>query len=372
MRRRLRSFGKKIVIFLNLLAVAGLLLSYLATHISPEKFTFLALFGIAYVFLLAINIVFVIFWLFVKRKLALLSLLTILVGYKHFDAYFQLFPDTGANKVAESKSLKVISYNVRLFGWYDWKNNTQYRDSLIEALVPEDADVYCFQEYFHNSEPGRFDTENRLKRKLRTPYIYSEYTNWVGRHEKYGIATFSKYPIVGKGKVRFKREDSNISIYTDLLIEGDTVRVYNGHIASIRFEPKDYRFMDEIKEGDQDLEPVLKDGLGVVEKLSIAYKKRAGQVSELLAHADTAHFPVIICGDFNDTPVSYSYSLINSKLKDSFRESGWGIGNTYIGKFPSFRIDYIFHGDRFRAVDYHTLPANISDHHGIGATLLWD
>lgn len=372
MLKKLLHFGKKIFIFLNIVAVIGLLLSYLSTHLSPEKWIFLAIFGLSYVFWLGLNIFFVLFWLFSKRKLALLSLLTILVGYGHFASYFQIFPHFFAAKPETAKSIKVVSYNVRLFGWYDWKKNTVYRDSLIAGLKSEAADVYCFQEYFYHSDPGKFDTESIIKAKLETPYVHNVFNNWVGKHQKYGIATFSKFPIVDGGIVPFKYDDGNICIYTDVLIYGDTIRVFNAHVASIRFQTEDYRIVKEIKNPDHRLKQIIDDGFDILNLLNIAFKKRAQQVNMIVDSINASPYPTILCTDLNDTPVSYAYARLADVLTDSFRESGRGMGRTYIGKFPSFRIDYIFHGDIFRAVDYHTLPANISDHHGIGTTLYWN
>lgn len=372
MIRWLRSLSKKLLIFLNILAVAALLLAYLSTYISPEKYAFLALFGIGYGILIAINLFFVLFWLFVKKRLALISAITILIGFGHLNAYFNPFPHFNQEPGEQATELKIVSYNVRLFGWYDWKNNKKYRDSLIAGLQPEDADIYCFQEYFHNSKAGVFDTQEQIKEKLKTPYVHTYYTNYVNQYENYGIATFSKYPILNSDKVRFRREDSNVCIFTDIKVKDDTIRIYNGHVASIRFQKTDYRFMDELKEGDKELKPVIKDGLGVLERLNIAYKKRAPQVRDILEDVKWSPYPVVVCGDFNDTPVSYSYGLLSENLTDSFLESGWGIGNTYIGKMPSFRIDYIFHSPELKSEKYHTLPANISDHHGISTTIFWE
>lgn len=367
----LKSLSKKLLIFFNLLAVAALLLAYLSTYISPEKFAFLALFGIGYGILIAFNLSFVVLWLFIKKRLALISTIAILIGIGHFNAYFNPLPNFTKGPDDQDTELKIISYNVRLFGWYDWKNNKKYRDSLIAGLQPEDADIYCFQEYFHNSKDGVFDTQEQIKKKLKTPYVYNYYTDNVNQYENYGIATFSKYPIVNSGRVRIPQGDGNVCVFSDIKVNDDTIRIYSAHVASIRFEKEDYRFIDELKEPDRKLKPVIKDGLGVIERLRIAFKKRAPQVRDILEHVKTSPYPVVVCGDFNDTPVSYSYSLLSKNLTDSFLESGWGIGNTYIGKMPSFRIDYIFHSPELKSEKYHTLPASISDHHGISATIFW-
>ena len=367
----LRSLSKRLLIFLNILAVLSLILAYLSTYINPEAYAFFAFFGIAYGVILVANIFFILFWLFVKKRLALISAIGILIGLSHLSSYFQLIPHF-AEAATSSQKITVVSQNVKLFGWYNWKRNKQDRDTMITGLEATNADVYCFQEYFHNTTPGKFDTRETIKKRLKTPFENVHYTNSINRDEKYGIATFSKFPIVNTGRVRFDRENSNVCIFSDVLVNGDTLRVYNAHVASIRFRNDDYRFLDEIKNSEQEVKPVIKDGLGIIERLNTAYKKRASQVHSIKAHVAECPYPVIICGDFNDTPVSYSYAQLADGMVDSFRESGWGIGNTYIGKFPSFRIDYIFHSPSLNSAKYHKLPETISDHHAIVTDIYWD
>ena len=74
---------------------------------------------------------------------------------------------------------------------------------------------------------------------------------------------------------------------------------------------------------------------------------------------------IIICGDFNDSPISYSYKKIRGDLHDSFIEKGFGLGSTYIGDFPSYRIDYIFHSDDLECISFKKIRRNYSDHYPI-------
>jgi endonuclease/exonuclease/phosphatase family metal-dependent hydrolase len=368
--KRLRSFSKTLAVSLNIGAVILLLLSYLSTHVSPETAPSLAFFGVAYGVFVLLNLFFIIFWLLVKKRLALISVLAILLGFNHLTAYFQVIPD---KSMQESKNkMVVLSYNVRLFGWYNWRTNIEDRDRMIRRLELTKADVFCFQEFFHNSRPGTFETKELLKLTLDAPYIYDEYTSHVQKDQHYGIATLSKYPIVNTGRINFDEERSNVCIFTDIVVPGsDTIRVYNAHIASIRFSDNDYRFLDDLKNQEDTLKPDLSKGLSIIDRLKKAYKKRAIQISTVMNHIESSPYPVVFCGDFNDTPVSYAYNLVSRKLEDAFKNGGWGIGNTYLGKFPSFRIDYIFHSDDLISQGYEKLEEETSDHHAIKCEILW-
>ncbi len=371
MIQRIRLMGKTTIVVANILVALGLLASYLATHISPERAPILAFFGIGYGILLVLNIGFVIFWLLIKKRWALLSLLAIAIGFNHLAAYFQVFP--GSNLNAEHvKSVKVFSHNVRLFGWYNWRTNKRDRDNMINRMQPEDADIYCFQEFFHNSEPETFEIRELLKKKLGAPYLHDVYTSTVHKHQHYGIATLSKYPIINQGRINFTDERGNICIYTDIDILGDTVRVYNAHVASIRFTDSNYKFLDELQNDTSKVRPEYREGVNIMQRLVKAYKKRSAQVHLILDHMEKSPYRIIFCGDLNDTPVSYSYGQLSRNMKDSFRESGWGIGNTYLGRFPSFRIDYIFHDERLTSGEYKTHEEDISDHHAISCRIFLD
>jgi len=369
--KRLRALSKRVSLTINFLVVVGILLSYLATQISPERFPYLAFFGIAYGFFLVTNLGFVIFWLLVKKRLALISTGAILIGFNFLASYIQLLPDF-SDKEISSQALKVVSQNVKLFGWYNWSENIAHRDQMIRKLELSEGDIFCFQEYFHNSSPDIFETKELLKLTLKAPYVYDEYTSTVGTSQHYGIATFSKFPIVNKGKIDFKSErNNNMCIYIDVLANGDTIRVYNIHAASIRFSKSEYAFIEKINEDRQEADVEIDEALGIAERLASAYTRRAKQIDLVKTHSLQSPHPVVICGDFNDTPVSYAYGTISKGLVDTFKDSGGiGIGSTYLGAFPSFRIDYIFHSPELLSARYERFEESISDHNAI-STLIW-
>ena len=106
-------------------------------------------------------------------------------------------------------------------------------------------------------------------------------------------------------------------------------------------------------------------------KLKHGFKRRSTQVDKLVDHVSKCRFPVILCGDFNDIPISYTYGEISSLLIDSFVESGRGVSSTYRGKLPSYRIDYIFHSKEFKSYNYNCTDVKFSDHLPIKTFLKW-
>jgi len=136
------------------------------------------------------------------------------------------------------------------------------------------------------------------------------------------------------------------------------------HIASIRFSYDDYDFVKNADYTQNEKE--LKKGFRTIyQRLSEAFVKRSVQTKKVLAHIGKSPYPSIVCGDFNDSPISFCYHSFSDQLIDSFKEAGNGIGNSYAGTMPSYRIDYIFHSPEFKASRYATLKDKLSDHYPV-------
>jgi endonuclease/exonuclease/phosphatase family metal-dependent hydrolase len=230
----------------------------------------------------------------------------------------------------------------------------------VQFISEEKVDIVCFQEFFYleNMSPSLSDIRDGLKTTKHYYIDHFEHTNNI----YYGIATFSKYPIIGKGNIRFKNS-LNSAIYTDILIKGDTIRVYNNHLQSYKIHHDDIEFIDNFKfEYNEDQ---VRHAKSLSAKMYRAYVKRAEQAEIVSDHIKNSPYPVIVCGDFNDTPVSFAYNKVKGKLKDSFVESGYGVSNTYNGNIPSFRIDYIFHDSFFSSQNYERKDVAFSDHYPV-------
>ncbi len=335
-----------------------MLLSYLSIFISPEKIWLLAFFGLAYPFLLIVNSLFIIFWIYKKRKLFIISLIAILLGWNYLATYIQI-PLKKQNKDTEisKNGFNILSFNVRLFDLYNWSETENTLPEIFEFINTQEFDFMCFQEFFtqNSGELSENSIMNNIKNKYFTHIDYAiENINY-----NYGIATFSKHPIVNRGVINFSNS-SNSSIYTDVVINKDTIRIFNNHLQSIRFNKNNYSFITNSKVLKD--EERLKEIKDISFRLRDAFIKRASQANIISKHIQNSPYPVVVCGDFNDVPVSYSYRTMKGNLNDSFVEAGKGIGTTYMGKFPSFRIDFIFHSKEIKCVHFDIPNVKLSDH----------
>ena len=252
-----------------------------------------------------------------------------------------------------------------LFDLYNWSKNAQTRNIILTNLAEENPDILCLQEFYTSEEKGDFNNIDTVTHLLNTKNSHVEYTITLRGNDHWGIATFTKYPIIKKGKIEFNTRSNNLCIYTDVVIKTDTVRIYNMHLQSISFTKADYKFMDQIQTDSIDTKDEVEKSKGILRRLKRAFVKRATQAEIIATHIETCPYKVILCGDFNDTPASYVYNTIRGNLKDAFIESGSGFEQTYAGKFPRFRIDYILHSKEFNSKNYHHISETLTDHYPV-------
>lgn len=362
-RNRNKSWASRIILVFNLIFVIPLLLSYVSPVVHPETSVIPALSSLFYPVLLIINFGFMLFWIIRLRFYFLLSLVAILGGYNLFFKMFafnQVKPADNPND-----ALKLVSYNVRLFDQYKWTTGQTYftRNSVFEFASSQQADVVCFQEFFHGTD-DTFPTIGPFIEKSGIQNYHVDYVLVKGNDTKhYGLATFTRFPIVNKGNIRFEGSSTNSGIYTDILFNNDTLRIFNIHLESVKLSQADHRFVSEFI--DPGTAPKSSSSRVIITKLSNAIKRRAKQADKVAGIISESPYPVIVCGDFNDTPLSYVYRTISDGLRDAFTEIGWGAGETYAGGIPLLRIDYILHSESLDAYHFEKHPVTFSDHYPI-------
>jgi endonuclease/exonuclease/phosphatase family metal-dependent hydrolase len=357
-RPRIHLFSK-FVLIINLFAVIALLLSYLASYVDPSFFWITPFFGLAYPAILLINVLLVIYWLIRWPRFALISGIAILAGWTVVLNYIGFRENTAIMVPKSSESfLRVMTYNVHNFKQFGDKNDQFTRDQILNVIRNEQPDVICFQEFFSRKR-GEYNFKKYILEILKTEHYYFKPSTDNG-YEAIGMAIFSEFPIINKGNIQFaKKMNWNEAIWVDLKKDDKIFRVYNVHLQSIRFQPEDYKYLEDVKQKiDTDVESSKKIG----SRLKTAFIKRSNQVKMVKSHSDSCPIPYIITGDFNDTPISYTIKTISKGLNNSFREKGSGFGVTYNGAFPNFQIDYLFTSLEFSVKNYLIINKKMSDH----------
>ena len=367
-KKRKISFFNRIIWLFTILTAILLGVAILAQYISPVKSWIVSLFGFAFFSLYMLNAFFLVYWGISKRKFMILPLIMFLAGMKNVTGIIQFnIPNSTKITEAENEGVKIMSYNVRLFDLYNWSKNLETREKIFDLISDEAPDILCLQEFF-DSDEGDFQNLDTIVKVQKAKNYHFAKNITLRNVDHWGMATLSYYPIVSKGEIKIGEEGTNnMAIFTDIKINGDTIRVYNVHLQSIRFQYKDYEYVQKIEEKKNI--PKVEGSKIIFDRLKKAFIKRASQAEVLHEHINSSPYPVILCGDFNDTPVSYVYGVLADDLKDAFQQSGFGFGRTYTGVFPSFRIDYILHDKKFKSSDYNTINKPFSDHYPISCII---
>jgi endonuclease/exonuclease/phosphatase family metal-dependent hydrolase len=350
-------------LWLNYLTIVSLLIAIASKYVPPVLFWLPAFFGLAFPFIFLLNILFIIYWFIQFKHAFIFGFIAFCIAIPTACRYIQY---SNAAPSGNSKSLVVTSYNCMLFDLYNWGKNSETRNKILNSLSDISPDILCLQEFYTSEEKGDFNNLDTLKKLMDTKYFHSEYTATLRDFDHWGIATFSKYPIINQGKIVFNTKSNNICIYSDITVNSDTLRVYNIHLQSISFSKKDNKFLEDVisdKEADDELE----QSKNILRRLKRAFTKRSRQVEMIKTHMKTCKYKIIICGDFNDTPASYAYEKLCGNLKDAFIEKGTGFGRTYAGKWPQFRIDYILHDRQLKCKKYQRSEETFTDHFPITA-----
>jgi endonuclease/exonuclease/phosphatase family metal-dependent hydrolase len=365
------SFIDKVILWLNVILCLSLLISYLAPFTDPKTAWEFAFFGLAYPVLLTANVIMTIYWLLRRKIYFLLPVICILcgwtvlnntVGFRAPDSYEK----GNAVKPTDTNTIRVLTYNVHNFKRYGSKNDISTKHEILDIISHEQPDVLGIQE-FYTRKHGEYDMRDSIVKMMGPGNYYFEPVVFNST-EAIGIAIFSKFPIMGHGLIQFTNKASeNECIYIDVKKGNRTIRIYSVHLQSIRFDPEDYKYINNIThEGTTDVTSARRLG----SKLKLAFLKRSDQAIKIKENAAQCPYPYIISGDFNDTPSSFAVNYVAKGLKNAFHEKGSGFGRTYNGNFPNYQIDYIMASPQFDVVSYNITEKKLSDHYPVRSDLV--
>lgn len=353
--RGIKRFSRNILLAVNIVLVIMLLVAYLSIFINPVTTAVPALFGLAYPYIAAANIAMVLLWIILRRWYALISAAAIVIGIGYIHNFIR-FTNHGNE---EHHELKLISYNVRLFNFYEESEHNTL-SKMLQLLRKEDPGILCLQEYYVRGDPAA--GERKLKEGLGG--MWSTHFKLIksGAASRYGIATITRYPVVYRGDI-VHPGSSSLTIFTDIVVDTDTFRVYNNHLQSFRLRRVEGNLLSDITGEVQG--GSMENLSGIYRSLTEGFASRALQVDRVRRHIESSPYPVIVTGDFNDTPVSYTYRRMRRGMKDAFVEAGYGAGFTYRGKYPPNRIDYILYNEEIECTDFDIVKVRYSDHYPV-------
>ncbi len=320
------------VLLLNIGVSALLLLACLLPYISVALVPSMSIFSLFVPFLVLGNILFLIYWMLQFKKTVFLPIVSLVIAYFFMGSFFQFRAE---RPMPSSKDFSIMSFNTRLFNKYQWSDDPSIGNQIVAFIQKTDPSVVCFQE---------FDVSMK-ERFMSYPHTYISASD----NSKQAVqAIFSKFPIVAKGLLPFTNS-TNATIFVDLKIKGDTVRLYNVHLQSLRVKPE-----------AASLEAGTRERL--YKRLKVSFAKQQAQADIIASHKSDSPYKVIVVGDFNTNQFSSVYHTIKGDLTDSFTSLGSGYGKTFDFKYFPMRIDFLLSDPGFEIAYHKSFPLHLSDH----------
>jgi endonuclease/exonuclease/phosphatase family metal-dependent hydrolase len=337
------SWFNKAMFFFNIVLTVLTFLAYVLPFLAPKLFPLLSVLTLILPLFLILNGLFFLYWLIQFKKQIFLSGLVLLMGITFINKFYKF---SAINLPSSEKDFVVMSYNVRLFNLFDWLPNTDVVTYIQTFINDKNPDIVCIQEY---SSAANIDLKVYPHR-----YIFMH-----GNKIKSGQAIFSKYPILEEGNLNFPQSNNSV-IFADIKKGKDIIRVYNMQLQSIKISPDVNEISENIEEINQQKSQM------VFNRISSAFKKQQQQAEIIMNHKKDCKYPIIICGDMNNSAYSFVYRNIKGDLNDTFEEAGSGFGNTYHFKYYPARIDYIFADSKMKVKSFESFPDFVnSDHYPI-------
>jgi len=355
------------VLLINILVAIWLLLCYAASVFSPARLGYLELFSLSTPLAIIANAIFIFIWIFSKRKWRTLFPLLLLVMCNKIVASVFGFNYLADNDMTRLNStVKLMLWNVHGMGYFDETHNHRANE-IMDLIRKECPDVLCMPEYYLLKKDSLLPFTNRILHEND----FKEYrfcTDNPYEFVNFGIAVFSKYPIRD-----YKTYQIGRYIYLlqcDVLlpdVKGDKiVRMFFTHLCSFMFSDDDKEFLKSVKDKKEIDEDDMWKYKKFLKKFNNDYAERAKEAENAASIINQSPYPVVVCGDMNDLPASYTYTTLRGNLNDAFVQKGKGFGRTYNEIFPTLRIDHIFYDPMaLHIIGYEIPHIRLSDHYPV-------
>lgn len=347
-----------VTVVVSMVIAVGVILSYMAPYVNPNDTLWFAFLGLSAPFLYAANLVLMLYWIVRWRWIAVVLTLVALLGLGHVPKFFKPVFSRTYQQMRQPGTIRILSYNVEGF----WgKDSLGIRENQMEEIAnyvkTVNPDIICMQEF----ELNRINTRAQFDAILE-PWKYSTFFFTTGSADGNGrgLAVYSKYPVIKRGGIHYP-ESANASMWVDVILHRDTLRIYNNHMQTTQVNDMDREYLN----------PHTEDSLGhehmkdILRKLGRNFQIRASQADSVANFIHDGTPRVVVCGDFNDTPMSYTYQRMRGDLNDAFCREGRGLIYTYRGLLAVFRIDYLFLSDDLVTVNYDGEQPHWSDHNPV-------
>ena len=372
-----------VMVIISIVVSVLVLLTLLAPVVNPHRMWILSLLALGAPLIYATLILLILYWIIRWRwKYIVPMALVALLGVGKVSRYYRITPvqDHSAQQTpaerqrAERGTFSVMTYNIGNFKPYFGIDKDPVRAvatgaEVIDSLAP---DIICLQEFQSTPACPREMFDTLLTSRKYRGVVSLRLTTHPKQGHGVGNAIYTRYKIVRSGVINNATElDSTACIaqWADLMIGDDTVRVVNNHLRTTMITQNDQEYLvsgDFIEDGSMEREDKLRS---IADRFQLNSQIRADQADTISRFVAASPYRVIVCGDFNDGAMSYTYRRIGRKMDDTFVEAARGKTNTYRGFFNLLRIDFIFVDRRFEVLSYSSPRLGVSDHYPVVSRL---
>ncbi len=223
-----------------------------------------------------------------------------------------------------------------LLSWNIWVEGDV--EAVKAFLDAHPADVIALQEV-RNDDPSR-DLIGYLTTKGYHYAIAPIEARWDGQTHRFGVATFTRFPMIDSHKIVLSDPRARTALRTVLDVWGEHLTILNAHLIHTHLRESDIHEQ---------------------------------QVSRLLESVPAAR--AVVLGDFNAPPQMAGIKLVRSALNDADPGGAptWcqykaGCSRCQIGEIKH-RLDYIFTTPDLVVSNFRVEPSPASDHLPISATI---
>jgi endonuclease/exonuclease/phosphatase family metal-dependent hydrolase len=349
---------KLLFITANLIVAVLMVMSFIASRVSPESLLIPAYTTLLLPVLIPLNIFFLFLWVLLKKWYFVVSLSVIILCWTSIQNTFPVNFSNAVNDKVEY-DFSLMTYNTYANAMME-KHTKKSPNPVIQYMLDKDPDILCIQEYSASFKENHLTEKDLMRIFSKYPYHHIHFkvnTGW----SFFGNATFSKFPIVNKSVVEYK-SNYNTTIATDVDVNGKIIKVFNCHLESNNITENDKILAVRLRD-NFDTDNIKDATMHFSRKLGAAYRIRAKQSDMVSEYIESSPYPVMVVGDFNDLPSSYTYTTIRGNLRDAFVDKGFGLGWTFSDSWLKFRIDHILYDDSFK-LKYFKLDNKVkhSDH----------
>lgn len=337
------------------------LVAFLSAFANPEQYPYLSLYAISIPFWLLAELIVGVLFLRYRPWAWFVPWLILLLGHHHLRGIVA-YGFLKERELPHQVSFSVLSYNVRVFNAYAYLQDKSpgSTQKMLDWIINNPSEIKCFQEFYHVEDSDSLNTMYHLATEQGYGHQITPVNTLDKKEGYFGLAILSKFPIVKSGGFPLRKHWGSRGLYADVKIGEDTLRVINVHLQSIFLDDSEVLMLEASRQKMG--EKIRK----VARKIKLANISRAGQVVYLEEFIKESPHPIVLVGDFNDFPWSYTYGRMRRTFYNAFEQAGQGIGISYNGRIPFLRIDNQFYSPQIKVLDFRTWnKISYSDHYPI-------